>query len=104
VVRARFRIPTGWLQEVCEKYHILRLSLFGSVLREDFGPASDVDILLEFQAGRHPGWEIVDLEEELSAGFGGRRVDLVFPKFLHAAVRDRILAQAEVQYEAPDGA
>jgi predicted nucleotidyltransferase len=76
-----------------------RLWLFGSALRADFGPSSDVDLLVEFEPGHTPGWEIVDIEEELSQVFGGRRVDMVNPKYLNRRLKDRVLAAAQLQYE-----
>ena len=76
------------LSEFCRRHHIGRLWLFGSVLREDFGPDSDVDLLVEFEPEHIPGWEIVDIEEELSQLFGGRKVDLrSIPNFESAAER-----------------
>ena len=102
----RAGIPIEQLAEFCRRHHIRRLSLFGSILREDFRPAgdrpSDVDALVEFEPGHTPGWEIVTIEEELSRLFGGRRVDLVNPKYLNRRLRDRVLASAELCYEAPD--
>lgn len=92
------------LAEFCRRHHIQRLSLFGSVLRDDFGPASDVDVLVEFRPGCTPGWEIVDIEEELSQLFGGRRIDMVNPRYLNHRLRDRVLRSAVLQYEAPDAA
>lgn len=92
------------LAEICRRHHVQRLSLFGSVLREDFGPGSDVDVLIEFQPGHTPGWEIVDIADELSNLFGGRRVDLVNPRYLHPRLKDRVLSSAVVQYEAPHAA
>ena len=86
------------LAEFCRRHGIRKLSFFGSVLRKDFGPDSDVDVLVEFAPGHTPGLEIVDIEEELSRLFGGRRVDLVNPKYLNRRLKDRVLAQAEVQY------
>ena len=86
------------LAEFCRRHHIRRLSVFGSVLRDDFRPESDVDVLVEFQPGHTPGWEVIDIEEELGGLFGGRRVDLVNPKYLNPRLRDRILASAVVQY------
>jgi hypothetical protein len=68
------------------------------VLREDFRPDSDVDVLVEFEPGHTPGWEIVNLEEELGQLFGGRKVDLVNPKYLNPRLRDTILNSAVVQY------
>ena len=102
----RARIPCEQIAEFCRRHHIRRLSLFGSILREDFRTAgdrpSDVDVLVEFEPGHTPGWEIVDIEEELSQLFGGRRVDLVNPKYLNRRLRARVLASAELCYEAPD--
>lgn len=96
---ARPKLPPATLiADFCQRHHIRRLSLFGSVLRDDFRPESDVDVLVEFKLGHTPGWDIVDLEEELSGLFGGRRVDLVNPKYLNPRLRDQILASAVVQY------
>ena len=92
------------LAALCRHWHIRRLSLFGSAVRDDFGASSDVDMLVEFAAGHTPGWEIVDLEESLSQLFGGRRVDLVNPKYLNPRLRDRVMREAQVAYEAPDAA
>ena len=64
----------------CRRHHITRLALFGSVLRDDFGPDSDVDVLVEFQAGHVPGFNFVSIEREFSGLLHGRRVDMVTPK------------------------
>ena len=86
------------IAEFCRRWHISKLSYFGSVLRDDFGPQSDVDVLIEFAPGRTPGLEIVDIEEELSALLGGHKVDLVNPKYLNRRLKRRVLESAEVQY------
>jgi len=86
------------LEEFCQRRHIVRLAFFGSVLRDDFRADSDVDVLLEFAPGHTPGLEIVDIEEELSRLLGGRKVDLVNPRYLNRRLRERVLASAEVQY------
>lgn len=86
------------IAEFCQRHHIRKLSLFGSVLRNDFRPDSDVDVLVEFEPGRVVGFEIVDIEEELSQLFGGRKVDMVREKYLNPRLRGRVLASAEVQY------
>ena len=86
------------LAEFCRRHHIRKLALFGSVLREDFGPHSDVDVLVEFAPGHTPGLDIVDVGEELSALLGGRRVDMVNPKYLNRRLKSRVLDMAEVQY------
>ena len=92
-------IPRDRIAKFCRRHHIRRLSLFGSVLRDDFGPDSDVDVLVEWEPGHTPGWDIVTIAEELEELFGGRKVDLINPKFLKPRLRDNILNSAEVQYE-----
>lgn len=87
------------IAEFCRRHHILKLSLFGSVLRPDFGPDSDVDVLVQFEPGHKPGFfRLHEMEAELSDLLGGRQVDLVTEKFLNRRIRDRVLAEAEVQY------
>jgi predicted nucleotidyltransferase len=97
-MRARIPIDREEIADFCRRNHIRRLALFGSVLRDDFGPDSDVDILVEFEAGHVPGLAFIRLEQELSRLLGGRRVDLVTPKFLNERIRDRVLGDAEVHY------
>src|SRR5216683_1352652 len=82
----------------CRRHRIRKLAFFGSVLRDDFRPNSDVDVLVEFEPGCAPGFAIVDIEEELSQMVGGRRVDLVSEKYLNPRLRRNVLASAEVQY------
>jgi hypothetical protein len=93
-------VPKGQIAEFCRRNHIRRLSLFGSILRDDFGPESDIDVLVEFEPGHVPGFRFIRLQDELSRLFGGRRVDLVTPKFLNRRIRDEVLNSAEVQYAA----
>jgi predicted nucleotidyltransferase len=88
------------LADLCRRWAIRELAVFGSALREDFGPDSDVDLLVEFEPGAVLGFRIFELEKELSELFGGRRVDLVPRKYLHPRIRDRVLAEARVQYAA----
>lgn len=88
------------LAEVCRRWGIRELALFGSALREDFGPDSDVDLLVDFEPGTILGFRVFELERELSHLFGGRRIDLVPRKFLHPRLRQRILAEAQTQYAA----
>lgn len=85
------------IAEFCRKHHIRKLSLFGSVLRDDFRPESDIDVLVTFEPGQVIGLRIVDIEDEL-AQLLGRRVDLVSEKYLNRRIRDRVLLTAEVQY------
>ena len=91
-------VPKAKIEDFCRHNRIRRLSFFGSVLRDDFSPESDVDVLVEFAPGRTPGLAIVDVEEELSSLLGGRRVDVVNPKYLNRRLKSRVLAEAEVQY------
>jgi uncharacterized protein len=83
----------------CRRNHIRKLALFGSVLRDDFRPGSDVDVLVEFEPGHVPGLRFFALERELSEIIG-RKVDLNTPNFLSVYFRDQVLAEAEVQYVA----
>jgi predicted nucleotidyltransferase len=92
-------IPEGQLAALCRRYHVRRLSLFGSVLRDDFGPESDIDVLVEFEQGRTPGLGFFRLEEELSALFG-RRVDLNTRASLSRHFRDHVLFVARDVYVA----
>ncbi len=83
----------------CQKHHIQKLSLFGSVLREDFGPDSDVDVLVEFEPGHVPGLAFFAMQDELS-DLLGRQVDLNTPGFLSRYFRDRVCDEAMVLYGA----
>ncbi len=83
----------------CRRSHIRKLALFGSVLREDFSAASDIDVLVEFEPGHVPGLAFFRMEAELSDIFG-RRVDLHTPGSLSPLIRERALAGAELQYVA----
>lgn len=81
----------------CRRHHIRKLAFFGSVTRDDFTPQSDVDVLVEFEAGHTPGFEFFTIEEELSSIIG-RKVDLNTPGSLSRYFRDEVLAEAEVAY------
>ena len=91
-------VSEGRVADFCRRHHIRKLSLFGSVLRDDFHPDSDVDVLIQFEAGHVVGLGIMDIEEELSQLLGGHKIDLVNEKYLNRRLRSRILAEAEVQY------
>ena len=89
------------INEFCCRNHIVRLSLFGSVLTPNFGPESDVDVLVEFEAGKSPGFlGLAEMEDELSSLFGGQKVDLRTPQDLSRYIRDEVIASAEVHYAA----
>jgi predicted nucleotidyltransferase len=91
------KIPQDEIAEFCQRHHIRRLALFGSVLRDDFDPDSDVDVLVEFIPGHVPGFSFFAMQDELS-GLLGRRVELHTPKFLSRYFRDKVQAEAEIQY------
>lgn len=84
----------------CRRHRIRKLALFGSVLRDDFGPASDVDVLVEFEPEQSPGMlALATMEMELS-DLLGRTVDLRTPQDLSPWFRDDVLGSAEVLYAA----
>lgn len=92
-------IPQERIREFCVDHHVRKLALFGSVLREDFGPESDIDVLIEFEQGHVPGLAFFAMENELT-DIIGRRVDLSTPGFLSPYFRDEVARQAEVLYGA----
>lgn len=96
---ARIKVPQRELEAFCRRHGIQRLAFFGSVLREDFTPESDVDVLVEFAPDQVPGLEFFRIQRELS-GLLGRKVDLQTPKFLSPYFRDRVLEEAEVLVDA----
>ena len=96
---ARIPIDGKRIQDFCRQHHIRKLALFGSVIRDDFRPDSDVDVLVEFELGHTPGFiRLYEIEQELSSLLGGRKPDLVTPGFLNHRIRSRVFAEAEVQY------
>lgn len=97
--QAKIDIPSKQLANVCRRHRIRRLALFGSVLRSDFGPNSDVDVLVEFEPGARVGLSFFKMEQELSSILG-RRADLNTPGFISPYFRNEVLAEAEVQYDA----
>jgi len=97
--RKQIELPKEKIALFCKKHHIRKLSLFGSVLRDDFGPTSDVDFLVEFEPGHVPSFfRLFDIEDELSALLGGRKADLRTPEDLSRYFRQDVLATAVVQY------
>lgn len=94
-------IPPECIAQFCRKHGIRRLAIFGSALRDDFGPDSDIDLLVEFEPDRIPTlFDIAGMEQELSEVLGGRKVDLRTPEDLSRYFRQQVLAEAEVQYAA----
>ena len=89
------------LEMFCRRQGVRRLAFFGSVLREDHGSDSDVDVLVEFQPGRTPSFfELFDMEDELSTLFDGRKVDLRTPEDLSIYFREEVRRSAELFYDA----
>jgi len=87
------------IREFCERHYIRRLAIFGSALREDFGPESDVDVLVDFVPGHTPGFfKLFEMEEELSGLLGGHKAEMRTLEDLSRYFRDKVVAQAEVQY------
>ena len=102
-MNARIDIPSDEIAAFCKRWQITELALFGSVLRDDFSPDSDIDVLVEFEPGRTPGLRFVSMSMELSELFG-RPVDVLTrssversPNYLR---RKAILDSAEVIYTA----
>ena len=87
------------IREFCEHHYIRRLAIFGSALRDDFGPDSDVDVLVDFMPGHTPGFfKLFEMEEELSGLLGGHKADMRTPEDLSRYFRDKVVATAQVQY------
>jgi predicted nucleotidyltransferase len=98
--RPELNIVPDMLADFCRRHGIRRLSLFGSVLREDFGADSDVDVLIEFEPGREVGLiRLAGMERELTTLLG-RKADLRTPADLSRYFRDEVVATAQVKYAA----
>ena len=93
------RIDASRLAELCRRYGIARLEVFGSVARGEQRPDSNVDLLYTLEGGRALGWEVEDLVESLTEVFH-RPVDLVSRRSLHPMIRDRVMAEAKTLYAA----
>lgn len=99
---ARIALDPALVADLCDRYAIQELSLFGSVLRDDFRPDSDVDILVEFASGAQIGlFDLVQIKEELCSSLG-REVDLVTRRMLSPFFRDDVLSRREVIYVRPN--
>ncbi len=98
---AQIEIDHNALAHFCRANKIAKLALFGSVLRDDFAPQSDVDVLVEFEPGKEPGlFGIARMEREMLPFFGGRKVDLRTSGDLGRYMRARVLKTAEGIYAA----
>lgn len=92
-------LPKDKIAEFCRAHHIRRLAIFGSALRSDFRPDSDIDVLVEFEPDHVPGlFGMARLERELSMLLGGHKVDLRTPEDLSRYFRQEVLEEAKVQY------
>jgi len=90
-------IPEDKIADFCRRHHIRKLAVFGSALRDDFRPDSDIDVLVEFEPGHVPGLAFFGMETELSS-IMRRKVELHTPNFLSRYFRERVLKEAEVHY------
>lgn len=93
------KVDPNRLAELCKRFHVRRLSVFGSVLAGRAGEGSDLDLLVEFEPGRVPGFGFFELQAELAELFGVR-VDLHTPAFLSRYFRDEVTTSAELLYAA----
>lgn len=97
---AHIAVDRSEIAEFCKRNRIRKLAFFGSVLRDDFHPDSDVDVLVEFAPDQKVGFfRLLETERELSDLLGGCTVDLVTYNALNRHLRDRVIAASEVQYE-----
>ena len=95
----RINLTKEQIAGFCKKNHIKKLAFFGSILRDDFRPDSDIDVLVTFDRSVPIGlFEVIGMEMELSEMMG-KKVDLRTPNELSDYFRDEVLAEAEVQYE-----
>ena len=95
----KLEVPLEKVATFCRNHHIRRLAIFGSALRPDFRPDSDLDVLVEFEPGHTPGLAFFGMEAELSELLG-RKVDLNTPRFLSPDFRDRVMSEAQELYAA----
>ena len=99
MTQAKIVIPQDKIADFCRRHHIHKLAVFGSALRDDFRPDSDIDILVEFEPGHVPGLAFFAMQDGLSEMLG-RKVDLNTPQFLSPYFRDEVQAESQVQYVA----
>ena len=99
VAQEKLNIDPHEIRAFCEEHGIRRLSLFGSILTDQFGPQSDIDVLVEFNLDKIPSLlGMARLERELASLFDGRKVDLRTPEDLSRYFRQAVMAEAELQY------
>ncbi len=96
----RIQVNREQIAEFCRRHHIRRFAFFGSVLRDDFRPDSDVDVLVEFESEYRLGFfELMRMQREFSELIG-READFRTPEDLGRYIRERVISEAEVQYAA----
>jgi predicted nucleotidyltransferase len=101
MVRHGIEFREDAIADFCRRNRIQRLSLFGAIVRDDFGPESDIDVLVEFEPDGVPGlFRLAGIERELGALFG-RAADLNTPKCFRPVLRETILREVEVVYDGP---
>ena len=101
MTRHGIHIPEDQISMFCRRHHVRKLALYGSILRDDFGSDSDVDVLIEFEPGLEVGLiRLAAMAREISNMFGGRPVDLRTPEDLSRYFRDDVVRTAEVHYAA----
>ena len=101
VVLERFSLDSEQIESFCRKHHIMKLALFGSVLRDDFTPDSDIDVLVEFDPDHVPGlMRLAGMEIELSELIGDHKADMNTPLLISRYFRDEVLQEAEALYVA----
>jgi hypothetical protein len=98
-MQLQLALPKEKIADFCRLHHIRKLAIFGSALRDDFRPDSDIDVLVEFEPDHIPGLDFFGMELELS-GMLGRKVDLNTPQFLSPYFRDEVEAEAVIEYVA----
>lgn len=100
IAHQRLLLDKEYLADFCRRHHIRKMSLFGSALTDRFGPDSDVDVLVEFESGRTPGFfAIGGMMQELTDQFG-RQADVRTVEDLGGGIREEVLATAETVYVA----
>jgi len=95
---AAINISSHQIESFCRKNHIRSLAFFGSVVRDDFGPLSDIDVLVEFEPGHIPGFDFFTIERKLSQLLG-RNVDLHTANFLSPEIRRSAQSESVTVYE-----
>lgn len=105
MAKPKIEIPKKKIAEFCHKHHIRKLAFFGSILRDDFGPNSDVDVLVEFEPGHTPGLAFVSMADELEKILG-REVDLLTFKGVESSrnyIRRKSILESAAEFHLKPG-